>query len=257
MKHVSGHALSAFIFSFLLIGCGRLDSRTSGAGGNPGSVEVTNEYAWAVKINLPAGGGLCSGSIISRRAVLTASHCLDASGTYRIQAQSGSKMTSNLVRFGSGEVNDPNDIGILYWTSDVWSDDEVVELGTSAKVGDAVRIVGAGCDDLVRRTGAGVFRTTTNTISSINTHIELETPTAALSGAQGTVRGIIAGGTCFGDSGGPTVLEEGGTFKQIAATHAGGASGGVQYSILVNLTREDNRGFIVDKNASLNLGISL
>ncbi len=242
-------------FSFI-VGCAKSGANLPAPSSE--SVQVTTLYPAVVEVILPGGAGLCSGTFISPRAVLTAAHCALNGGSYTINASFGVFTTSNRVKFGAGVVNDPNDIAILYFNSDVAdaSLGQVANLGSSVHEGDIARLVGYGCTNIDTRTGAGLKRTGTNVVESLDDYINFLTPTDSTTGGRGLVGAVNRAGSCFGDSGGPAFLEGASSLTLVGVTHAGGADSGGIVSEYVDMTRTDNRNFIATQNSAHSLGIA-
>ena len=139
---------------------------------------ITSDYPAVVKVVLPGGRGLCTGTFISPRAVLTAAHCTPSSGTYTVYSSFGTFFTSQKVVMGPGVVDDPNDIAILMFSSDVADPDQgqVAVLGGSVSPGQVLRLVGFGCNEYASRGGAGAKRTGTNMVYDVHDYIEFLTP---------------------------------------------------------------------------------
>lgn len=274
LRHVCGRALSALVLGIVLAGCGQNSNIAQNLPTPDGiTAQPTSQFAAVVMVILPGGTGLCSGTFISPNAVLTAAHCSLTSGEYQVIASFGTFTTSNVVHFGPGQVDDPNDIALLIFSQNVASasQGQVYNIGTSVSVGNTLRLVGFGCDDVSSRDGAGVKRTGTNVVESIDDYLEFQTPldstnsgstgtTQALEIPGGAGKGRIIGpdnlaGSCFGDSGGPAINEAGGTELIVGVTHAGGANGSVENSEYVDLTRSDNQGWLTQMNSQYSLGI--
>ena len=137
----------------------------------------TTDYPAVVEIIAPDGTTGCTGTFISARAVLTASHCAQQSGIYSVNTSFGTFTTSNKATFGSGAPTDPNDIAVLYFDTDtaVGSPSQFVNLGTSVAQGDTLRLVGFGCNNFDTRNGFGVKRTGTNTVNQVDGFLEFFT----------------------------------------------------------------------------------
>lgn len=224
-------------------------------------VQTTTSYPSVVEVVLPRGVGMCSGTFISPRAVLTAAHCALNAGTYTLFSSFGTFTATQRATFGPGILNDPNDISILILDHNAAdpAQGQVAALGQSPQVGQEIRIVGFGCDDLDTKTGAGVKRTGTNQILDISDYLELDTtPTASLIASHNNAK--ILGpenqaGSCFGDSGGPMFQTQGNSLKVVGVTHAGGWDSDLIRSQYINLNRSDNLGFLQEIDRENDLGL--
>jgi secreted trypsin-like serine protease len=250
------HVCALIIMSLSLISCGKRQGTESNQYITNGRlISVTSGYDPVVMIRIPGSNGLCTGTFISRRAVLTASHCAQASGTYSISTSFGNFTSSTKVTYGSGSVNDVNDLALIIFNSDVANDSQVYGVGSNVRTGENLRLVGYGCNDLTTRQGSGIKRTGTNVVGSLSSYITFYTPSSG-----GSAAGIIGfedrAGSCFGDSGGPALQSANGKLVVIGVTHAGGTSGGEIISQYIDLSRSDNRQFLSTVNSNYGLGIA-
>lgn len=262
MRYVCSNTLSVFLL-FLFVACGSQDRELNSLP-NPSNASVAiiamSEYPSVVKVIGPGGSGLCTGTFVSPRAVLTAAHCTQTSGTYTIQSAFGQFQTSTVRNLSNGLLEDPNDVSLLIFASDVAdrNQGQVSDMADSVASGDTVRLVGFGCTDLDTRTGAGVKRTGTNEIFDVRDYVELYSPLSSSSGSG--IRGIIGSsnraGSCFGDSGGPALIAQNGQLKVAAIAHAGGHNGSVALSEYVNIaTNNTNRNFLYQESNNYSLDI--
>lgn len=265
MRYVGGklesNILLILALTALLLGC--QNNRYSGDLPDPNGryATETTGYSAVVLVIAPQGRGICTGTFISERAVLTATHCLSRSGDYTVATAWGNFATSQRVKFGTGTVDDPNDVSLLVFDEPVASraDGQVYSVSDDVKEGDTLRLVGFGCNDIGSRSGSGVKRTGTNVVANLSEYVEFVTPSSGGSSGSSDFRGILGpenrAGSCFGDSGGPAIREVAGGFEVVGVTHAGGESADSLISEYVNVTRSDNRDFLRQANQTYELGI--
>lgn len=251
--------------SLALISCAKGTSTQDGLPSPTSAMSsITTGYEPVVMVILPGGSGICTGTFVHPRLVVTAAHCTKNAGTYRVKGYIGGATveasTGTRRNFGPGLVNDPNDLSALYFESDVISASAVYPIDDANHTGDVLRLVGYGCNDLSKKTGAGVKRTGTNLIYDLNDYVEFLTPRTASAGVISSNRGILGAsnraGSCFGDSGGPALDESSGTPKLSAVTHAGGYYGDSILSQYVDLTRSDNRNFLAGVASEFGITVS-
>lgn len=208
-------------------------------------VSTTTDYPAIALVVLPNSSGFCSGTFVAPNAILTASHCALNNGTYIIYSSFGTFTTTEHLNFGSGSVDDTNDIAVLIFSQNVASADQgqIIPVGANVAPLEHVRLVGYGCDDITTEGGGGVKRTGTNQVYQVTNYIELLTPNTA--DTQSKILGATnRAGSCFGDSGGPLLKSNAWGYTVTGIVHAGGISGANIVSEYTNLNQADNYNFL-------------
>ena len=186
--------------------------------GNLGGTAILNGAACSadtssiVLLNMRASDGIqlgaCSGTIITKRKILTAAHCLDQGvGIVRVWLGSGPEIVAQSFVHYPGYVFNQSgfDVGVVFMADDLPRNAVPVLLGRDARVGETAIIAGWGRD---QNNETATLRSGSTTISAAGSNL-LQTPYAPPSSS-----------VCQGDSGGPIMVQEGSAWTIAGITSA-------------------------------------
>ncbi|HMS27546.1 MAG TPA: trypsin-like serine protease [Burkholderiaceae bacterium] len=183
--------------------------------------DVNKSPVLAIIKNMPDGSsGLCTGTLITATQVLTAAHCL--SGAASIDVIHGISADQYARMRGSSWVVHPefaqtpsgrlvNDIGVVNMVSPLSMTPIPIAANSAPKNGEKVSIAGFGLTG-GNASDAGVLRIGAMVIASVEPEL---------------IIGVSQDGnsnTCFGDSGGPLLVQQNGQAKLAGTTSYGSSS---------------------------------
>ena len=235
MRYVS------FILILILVGCGK----------NPFSA-----YPQVAQVHFAEGRELCSGTIVSQRAVLTAFHCVKGGGEFTIQTARGFFSTQQVE--GMPQTNGGvNDLALLLFQEDIAPPQDVMPLGEAVNSGDRIEIVGFGCSAIRQRDEVPTLRAGQNVILDVSDYLEVTTPreVAIRESFRGVMGDANNAGACPGDSGGPAAKKVSGKLNLVGVTYAIQEGTEEVRSLFVDLAREDNREFLRVNDQRYGLGM--
>ena len=185
--------------------------------GNIGGTAILNgadcspDTSAVLRLNMEGGGlqqGSCTGTVIARRKILTAAHCVDG-GVDLVRVWWGPPnpqfVAQSFVHYPGFVFNQSGfDVAVIRMSDDLPRNPVPVLLSRDARVGETAIIAGWGRDQNNESTTLRSGSTTISVVGNL-----LQTPYAPPSSS-----------VCQGDSGGPIMVQEGSTWTIAGITSA-------------------------------------
>jgi MYXO-CTERM domain-containing protein len=201
-------------------------------GGTP-DTSAEHQGIMVFLFNVSGGQALCSGTLISRRVILTAGHCVYDNRTnpggftvaFGDSLTSGNYVTRRVAEVwlhpsysvGDGYTPPANDIAMLRLSSDAPASAPAIpylpaSMGlTSADIGTTLEFVGYGITSATDQNSAGTRRHVFNDLRWLCTQANGCTFSGYVTAARNTLCDDQSpGGPCSGDSGGPDLITRNG-----------------------------------------------
>lgn len=168
--------LKVFLVTLVLVGCGTVENELPNNEGAEFGVSESEIINGTVTSGFPSVGltNGCSSTLIGRRTVITAAHCVASNGQRGTFCSNGYCVSGTYYKHPSYTTNGYfNDIAVLRLDSDFTAisgiaPTRIASAATAPSVSMSIAIVGFGCTNWYTRAGIGTKRYGTNALHDVD-----------------------------------------------------------------------------------------
>jgi hypothetical protein len=184
-------------------------------------------------VELRSGERVCTGTIVGKRAVLSAAHCANTESPYFRHL--GKKYSVRYVKSKSADA----DLSLAITEGDI-EGAQAMRIGASPKHGEPILLAGFGCTVKGGKPGGTLYAGLSRIVGMDQEHL--------LSAAKG---GSVL---CEGDSGGPALARENGQLRVVAVNSLGNLK---NLNVNVRLDSKASLEFLREASRAHELGLTI